>query len=111
QDDHCCWKKFSPLFFQQQNGAPQENENNSRFLAERAQKEQRPGDKKENPSILTGRAQTAYSGIEAQEPKRRSEWIRSSGDVNSRCRVHRMNGPCERGQERDAPPFSFLDSK
>ena len=77
QDDCCCWKTFSPLFFQQQNGAPQENENNSRLLAERAQKKQRPGDKQENPSILTGRAQTAYSGIEAQEPKRRSEWIRA----------------------------------
>ena len=62
-------------------------------------------------SLRANGAQAANSEIEAEKSERRRQRIGPTGNINDRRGMHGMNGPGERGEERDVSPFPFLDSE
>ena len=110
-DDHGRRPEFPPVLFQDKRRAPEEEENQTGFLAQSAQKEERAGCEQEEVASQRLGAQRANRAIQAKEAERRGEGIGPAGNVGNRRRLDRVNRPGEGREERDAPPFPFLHSE
>src|SRR6476661_6135030 len=98
-----------PGFAQGENGEQQKRENESAFLAERAEEKQRRSRKVEHPEIGAFFRRNANAAVEAEKAEHRGEWIRAARDVGDSRGVNGMHRPNQRRDEREPAPFAFLD--
>ena len=98
-----------PGFSEEKDRQPQDREDETGFLAERAQKKQSGGGDEEQPSIGACDRHSANTAVKSEETEHRRQRIGPTGDVGDGGGMHRMDRPDKSGEECQPTSFAFLD--